>query len=325
MLLFQSDDTLQAAASVDTSIVVLVYGLRDVAGVRTYEKLYQGQPAAAGSTLFSVTTTHTYLVKSIMLANPTGTARTIKLWHDGSADINTLLPVVTIGAGEWAVYNDGRWVFYDNGGAEKLTLATAASGISILDAANDFTATNVEDALQELQADNEAHVAAADPHTGYVLESLIDAVGDLYVGSADNAVARLAKGTDGQVLETLASETLDLRWASRAFTLGAFVDGAGAVVIAGVRPLWYATFACTVTGVRAYADTGTTTVVNAGTGASSAEDFCSSNITINPSDAWEVGTVNQNQAVAIGETVSVEIVTAGTATQVTIQIELTRP
>lgn len=46
-----------------------------------------------------------------------------------------------------------------------------ASAISILDTANDFTATNVEDALQELQADNEAHVAASDPHTGYRLES----------------------------------------------------------------------------------------------------------------------------------------------------------
>lgn len=46
-----------------------------------------------------------------------------------------------------------------------------ASAISILDTANDFAATDVEGALAELQADNEAHVAAADPHVGYVKES----------------------------------------------------------------------------------------------------------------------------------------------------------
>ena len=46
-----------------------------------------------------------------------------------------------------------------------------ASAISILDTANDFTATDVEGALAELQSDNEAHVAAADPHVGYVKET----------------------------------------------------------------------------------------------------------------------------------------------------------
>lgn len=49
-------------------------------------------------------------------------------------------------------------------------------------------------------ADLTAHVAVADPHTGYVLESLIDAAGDLYLGTADNTVGRLAKGADSTVL-----------------------------------------------------------------------------------------------------------------------------
>lgn len=83
-----------------------------------------------------------------------------------------------------------------------------ASAISILDTANDFTATDVEGALAELQADNEAHVAAADPHTGYVLESLIDAKGDLIVGSAADTVARLAKGNTGEVLAVSADSSL---------------------------------------------------------------------------------------------------------------------
>jgi len=46
-----------------------------------------------------------------------------------------------------------------------------AADIPIVDAADDFTATEVEGALAELQADAEAHAAAADPHTGYVREA----------------------------------------------------------------------------------------------------------------------------------------------------------
>jgi hypothetical protein len=55
------------------------------------------------------------------------------------------------------------------------TDAHDASAISVADAGNDFTATDVEGALAELQSDAEAHVAAADPHTGYQKESEKDA------------------------------------------------------------------------------------------------------------------------------------------------------
>lgn len=65
-----------------------------------------------------------------------------------------------------------------------------ASAISILDTANDFTATDVEGALAELQSDAETHAAAADPHTGYVLESLFDAHTVIYATS-DNTPAAL--------------------------------------------------------------------------------------------------------------------------------------
>src|SRR5687767_8683338 len=66
------------------------------------------------------------------------------------------------------------------------TDAHDASAISILDSANDFTATDVEGALAELQSDAEAHLAAADPHTGYQKES---------EKSAANGYASLGAGT----------------------------------------------------------------------------------------------------------------------------------
>lgn len=58
------------------------------------------------------------------------------------------------------------------------------------------------------------HESASDPHTGYVLESLVDAKGDLIVGSADNTPARLAVGTDGHVLTADAASTNGVKWAA---------------------------------------------------------------------------------------------------------------
>ena len=51
------------------------------------------------------------------------------------------------------------------------------------------------------------HVAAADPHVGYVLESLADVAGDIFYASADNTWTRLGIGTALQVLQTNAGAT----------------------------------------------------------------------------------------------------------------------
>lgn len=48
-----------------------------------------------------------------------------------------------------------------------------ASSISLLDAAGDFTADNVEDALQELQADAEAHLADTTPHDIFITQRIV--------------------------------------------------------------------------------------------------------------------------------------------------------
>lgn len=64
---------------------------------------------------------------------------------------------------------------------------------------------------------DDTHTAAADPHTGYILESLVDAKGDLIVGSADNTPGRLAVGaTAGHVLTVDATQTLGVKWAAAA-------------------------------------------------------------------------------------------------------------
>jgi hypothetical protein len=92
----------------------------------------------------------------------------------------------------------------------------AAANISIADAGNDFTATTVEGALDELQADNETHAAAADPHTGYVLESLYDAKGDIITASADNTPAKTTVGADDTILMADSGATGGVKWVASA-------------------------------------------------------------------------------------------------------------
>ena len=204
----------------------------------------------------------------------------------------------------------------------------AAKGDLITGTANDTAAVTsvgadgrflVADSAQAGGVAWSDHGGAADPHTGYRLESAdhTHASAGLQGGTIDHGA--LTGLTDDDHTQYLKESDVD----AVTFTIGAFFETTGTLTT-GTRPIWRAPFACTVTQVRGYVDTGTTTVINAGKGATSASDFCSSNITIDPADAWETGTVNQNTSISAGDTISVEIVTAGTATQLTIQVELTR-
>jgi len=194
-----------------------------------------------------------------------------------------------------------------------------ASAISIADAGGDFTATDVEGALAELQSDNETHAAAADPHTGYVLESLIDAAGDLIIGSAADTPARLARGADDTFLRATGST---VAFEAIPFSVGALLEGSPPSN--GTRMVWRAPFACTVTNVRGHIDAGTNAVVNARINQTS--DFLASDLTVSTADSWADGGSVQNTAVAAGDDIEVELVsTSGAVTQVNIQVDLTRP
>lgn len=61
-----------------------------------------------------------------------------------------------------------------------------------------------------------AHVAAGDPHTGYVLESLLDTKGDLIAASADNTPAKLMVGADDTILMADAAAASGLKWVASA-------------------------------------------------------------------------------------------------------------
>lgn len=68
-----------------------------------------------------------------------------------------------------------------------------------------------------------AHTGVADPHTGYVLESLVDAKGDIIVGTAADTVARLPVGTNGHVLTADSAQAGGVKWAAAAGGSSSFV------------------------------------------------------------------------------------------------------
>lgn len=90
--------------------------------------------------------------------------------------------------------------------------------------------------------------------------------------------------------------------------------------------VWAATFACTVTAVKAWQDEGTGSVVNAFSGSLATPVlFMASDYTILAADTIEDGGTVQNAAVASGDKVYIRLASvAGTPNEVGIQLTLTR-
>ncbi len=127
MLILGSGDTLSGKAAAATALTVTIFGveINETTGVETFKRLYQGQPSASAATLYTTPATTQTLIKSIMVVNPTGVARTIELWAVGTADANALLPAISVDAGAMAVYTDG-WKFYASTGGLKPSSLSAA-------------------------------------------------------------------------------------------------------------------------------------------------------------------------------------------------------
>lgn len=161
------------------------------------------------------------------------------------------------------------------------------------------------------------HTAAADPHTGYRLETAdhTHASTGAQAGTLDHGTALTGLSDDDHPQYRLESE-------SGTFTLSTTIlaPAADAYIV------WRAPFACTVTAIRGYVDAGTTTVINAFKGSvSSPTNFSTADLSITSATSWISDTTLDTTSVASGDAVGVEVVTVGTATEVTIQVDLTRP
>ena len=114
------------------------------------------------------------------------------------------------------------------------TWATVTPGASALNDLTDVdTATDPPATDDVLAWDGSlwtpAALTAAD--TGAIPESLIDAKGDLIVGTAADTAARLGVGADGQVLTADSSETSGVKWAAAAGGVTSVNGDTGTVVL----------------------------------------------------------------------------------------------
>jgi hypothetical protein len=135
-------------------------------------------------------------------------------------------------------------------------------------------------------------------------------IAEVYVPAADTAI-NTNQITDKRVIIT-----------NPTITVGLLVEGAPPTN--GIRMVWVAPFACTVIAVKSHFDAGTNCVVNARK--NQASNFCSTNFTNSTANAWGSGTVNQNQAIAAGDDIELQLVsTSGAVTRVNIQVDLRRP
>lgn len=114
----------------------------------------------------------------------------------------------------------------DNAGSDRVDITIAASGTGIpastVDAKGDIIAATAADTVARLPvgADGTMLVASSGQTTGlawsanpgFVPLSTIDAKGDLLAGTANNLVARVGPGTDGQMLYADSTQTAGIRW-----------------------------------------------------------------------------------------------------------------
>ena len=71
----------------------------------TYKKIVQELVDNSNDTLLTVAANTTVIIRSMRAVNTTGTAATLKLFHDGTAAVNLILPFVTIAANGWAEFD----------------------------------------------------------------------------------------------------------------------------------------------------------------------------------------------------------------------------
>jgi hypothetical protein len=71
----------------------------------TVKKLGQMELTGGTDTVYTVPGVTSTLVKHMSIVNTsTVSGSTVRLWHDGSSNVNLIMPAITIAAGEWAEF-----------------------------------------------------------------------------------------------------------------------------------------------------------------------------------------------------------------------------
>lgn len=164
----------------------------------------------------------------------------------------------------------------------------------------------------------QAHSLSSTDHTGSLPLTDLDpagaAQGSIIKFNADYEL--LAKGASGRYLK---SGVTDISWEARKFTITACITSPAV----GHKTVWRAPFACTCVEVQGRQKGGTSTVINARYNGTT--DVATADLTLTAADTWYNTTGIAQTAWAVDSWLEVEVVTVGSATEITIQVEFTEP
>lgn len=133
---------------------------------------------------------------------------------------------VVSGAVAWANESAGGGTPSSTVVSETAFGAAAAAGIATAYSRGDHTHGSPTNPVT-------GHEAAGDPHTQYMLESLVDAKGDIITATANDTPARLPVGTNGQYLTAQSGQATGLQWATLPASISpTIVDAKGDIIAA---------------------------------------------------------------------------------------------
>jgi len=170
--------------------------------------------------------------------------------------------------------------------------------------------------------------AAVNGISGTINSSLIDAKGDLLVGTADNTVARKATGTSGQTLLIDTTQSDNMKWVDL-YIVGAFSQ-AGTLNTKTGASRFYVEDSCVIVGVRVSvgtAPTGASIIVDVNKNGSTVFTTQSNRPTIAVSSNTATASSPDVTSLAAGDYLSVDVDQVGSTVagaDLTVQIRLRR-
>lgn len=113
MLTLATTNTISGVASVASQMTCTIMGMELNGTTEVYKVLDQRQLAASVATIYTVPSSTTTFVKSILIVNNDTAVRTFSLYVNGTAAANKVTPTLEVPAGGQAVYEDGMgWSVY---------------------------------------------------------------------------------------------------------------------------------------------------------------------------------------------------------------------
>ena len=111
MYVLAAGNTIQADASVNSSLTCTIFGMELNAGVETFKILYQGQLSTTAGVLYTAPASTQSFIKSITIVNTSDSTVTFQLYNNGTANTNAITPDYQVVRSGCAIYESDNWSF----------------------------------------------------------------------------------------------------------------------------------------------------------------------------------------------------------------------